>query len=65
MRYKKDINNVVIEKHMAELKTKFNLFQRKIGQVIDANRNIYNDYEQVTKKSITNIKRFNKILLSI
>lgn len=45
MRHKKDINNVVIEKHMAELRTKFNLSQRKMCQVIDANRNIYNDYE--------------------
>lgn len=37
--------NIVIGKHMAELRAKFNLSQKEICQVIGVNRNTYKDYE--------------------
>lgn len=37
--------NIVIGKHMAELRAKFNLSQKEICQVIGINRNTYKDYE--------------------
>ncbi len=41
----KDTINIVIGKHMAELRAKFNLSQKEICQVIGVNRNTYKDYE--------------------
>lgn len=41
----KDTINVVIGKHMAELRGQFNLSQREICSVIGVNRNTYKDYE--------------------
>ena len=41
----KDTVNIVIGKHMAELRAKFNLSQKEICQVIGVNRNTYKDYE--------------------
>lgn len=41
----KDTINIVIGKHMAELRSKFNLSQKEICQVIGVNRNTYKDYE--------------------
>ena len=41
----KDTINIVIGKHMAELRVKFNLSQKEICQVIGVNRNTYKDYE--------------------
>lgn len=41
----KDTINVVIGKHMAELRVKFGLSQKEICQVIGVNRNTYKDYE--------------------
>ena len=45
----KDTINVVIGKHMAELRTKFNLSQKELCQVIGVNRNTYKDYEIGTR----------------
>lgn len=42
---KKDTINVVIGKHMAELRQQFGLSQREICQVVGVNRNTYKDYE--------------------
>lgn len=41
----KDTINVVIGKHMAELRGKFNLTQKEICGVVGVNRNTYKDYE--------------------
>lgn len=41
----KDTINVVIGKHMTELRGKFNLSQKEICGVIGVNRNTYKDYE--------------------
>lgn len=41
----KDTINIVIGKHMTELRNKFNLSQREICGVIGVNRNTYKDYE--------------------
>lgn len=41
----KDTINIVIGKHMAELRDKFNLSQKEICGVIGVNRNTYKDYE--------------------
>lgn len=41
----KDTINIVIGKHMAELRSKFNLSQREICEIIGINRNTYKDYE--------------------
>lgn len=41
----KDTINVVIGKHMAELRGQFNLSQKEICGVIGVNRNTYKDYE--------------------
>lgn len=45
MRKDKDTINVVIGKHMAELRKQFNLSQKEICGVIGVNRNTYKDYE--------------------
>lgn len=42
---KRDTINVVIGKHMAELRQQFGLTQKDICQVIGVNRNTYKDYE--------------------
>lgn len=47
----KDTINVVIGKHMAELRNQFGLTQKEICQVIGVNRNTYKDYE-VGKRTI-------------
>ncbi len=41
----RDTINIVIGKHMAELRAKFNLSQKEICQVVGVNRNTYKDYE--------------------
>lgn len=41
----KDTINIVIGKHMAELRTQFGLSQKDICSVIGVNRNTYKDYE--------------------
>ena len=41
----KDTINIVIGKHMAELRGIFNLSQKEICGVIGVNRNTYKDYE--------------------
>lgn len=41
----KETINIVIGKHMAELRSQFNLSQKEICQVIGVNRNTYKDYE--------------------
>ena len=45
LKKEKDTINIVIGKHMAELRAKFNLSQKEICGVIGANRNTYKDYE--------------------
>lgn len=45
LKREKDTINIVIGKHMAELRAKFNLSQKEICQVIGVNRNTYKDYE--------------------
>ena len=45
----KDTINTVIGKHMAELRTQFNLSQKELCQVIGVNRNTYKDYEIGTR----------------
>lgn len=45
LKKEKDTINIVIGKHMAELRAKFNLSQKEICGVIGVNRNTYKDYE--------------------
>jgi DNA-binding XRE family transcriptional regulator len=41
----KDTINIVISKHMAELRSQFSLSQKEICGVIGINRNTYKGYE--------------------
>ena len=61
----KDTINIVIGKHMAELRAKFNLSQKEICQVIGVNRNTYKDYEignrMVPLQILRDLSKFYKV----
>lgn len=61
----KDTINIVIGKHLAELRSKFNLSQKEICGVIGVNRNTYKDYEisnrTVPLQILRDLARFYKV----
>ena len=54
---KKETINIVIGKHMAELREKFGLTQKEICDVIGVNRNTYKDYEVGNRTIPINVLR--------